>query len=255
MIDLENAKKEFKKYISNYDINNLNIERKVEHSYRVAEISKRIAKSLDISNEEAEVAELIGLLHDIAKIDQKSNMSIYKDLENVEHGNAATIILERNNYIRKYIKNDKYDNIIKTAIINHSKYEIERRLDNKTLMFCKIIRDADKVDIFYEAINIFWKNKKCIENGISKKVEDDFKNKKQVLNQDKITELDKVVSIISFIYDINYMESFKLIKENDYINKIIDKFEIKDIKVKEQFEEIRKIANKFIENKIQKERL
>ena len=39
-----------------------------------------------------------------------------------------------------------------------------------------------------------------------------------------------------------------------HINKIIDKFEIENTKVKEEFEEIRKIANKYIENKIQKER-
>ena len=48
MIDLENAKNEFKKYISNYDLNNPEITRKVGHSYRVAEISKRIAKSLNL---------------------------------------------------------------------------------------------------------------------------------------------------------------------------------------------------------------
>ena len=44
MVDLENAKKEFKKYISNYDINNPNIERKIGHSYRVAKTSKKIAE-------------------------------------------------------------------------------------------------------------------------------------------------------------------------------------------------------------------
>ena len=64
----------------------------------------------------------------------------------------------------------------------------------------------------------------------------------------------KAIGIISFIYDINYIESFKIIKENDYINKIMDKFEIENNKVKEEFEEIRRIANKYIENKIQKER-
>lgn len=41
-----------------------------------------------------------------------------------------------------------------------------------------------------------------------------------------------------------------MIKENDYINKIMNKFEIRDRDVKEQFEEIRNIANKYIEDKI-----
>lgn len=255
MIDLENAKKEFEKYISKYNLNNPEIARKVGHSYRVAKISKKIAKSLNLEQEEIEVAELIGLLHDIAKIDQKSESKIYKDLEHIEHGDAAVIILEKNNYIRKYVKDNKYDEIIKTAIINHSKYEITKNIqDEKTLMFCKIIRNSDEIDIIYQAQEIFWKDKTKIQDGISQKVLKDFKEEKQILNQDKITQLDKAIAIISFIYDINYIEGFKIIKENDYINKIIDKFEIENTKVKEQFEEIRKIANKYIENKIQKER-
>ena len=155
-----------------------------------------------------------------------------------------------NEYIRKYIENSQYDKIIKIAIFNHNKYEIEENLEQKTILFCKIIRDSDKLDILYEAQEIFWKDKTKIQDGISQKLLRDFKDNKQILNQDKKTQLDKAITIISFIYDINYLESLKIIKENDYINKIIDKFEIEDTKVKEEMEKIRKIANKYIENKI-----
>ena len=71
------------------------------------------------------------------------------------------------------------------------------------------------------------------------------------LNQDKITQLDKAIAIISFIYDINYLESFKMIKEKNYINKIVNKFEIEDDDLKEQFEEVRSIANNYVEDRIE----
>lgn len=256
MVDLENAKKELKKYISNYDIKNPEITRKVNHSYRVAKISRKIAETLNLEKEEIEIAELIGLLHDIGRFEQQTIYKTYEDIESIDHGELGVKILKEKEYIRKYIKNNKYDEIINKAIFNHNKYKIENDIkDRKTLMFCKIIRDSDKLDILYEAIEIFWKNKTKIKDGISKKVLEDFKDKKLILNQDKITQLEKAIGIISYIYDINYIESFKIIKENDYINKIMDKFEIENNKVKEEFEEIRKIANKYIENKIQKERL
>ena len=255
MIDILKAKRTFAEYVKNYDIKNDKIRLKIEHIERVSQIAKKLATKLELEEEDIKLAELIGLLHDIAKIDQKSESTIYKDVEHIEHGDAAAIILEKNNYIRKYVKDNKYDEIIKTAIINHSKYEIAKNIqDEKTLMFCKIIRNSDEIDIIYQAQEIFWKDKTKIQDGISQKVLKDFKEEKQILNQDKITQLDKAIAIISFIYDINYIEGFKIIKENDYINKIIDKFEIENTKVKEQFEEIRKIANKYIENKIQKER-
>lgn len=255
MINLENAKKEFEKYISNYDIKNKEIARKVGHSYRVPEISKKIAKRVNLNNEEIEVAELIGLLHDIGRFEQQTVYKTYKDAKSIDHAELGVKILEKEKYIRKYIKNDQYDEIIKKAIFNHNKYEIEKDIkDEKILIFCKIIRDSDKLDILYEADKIFWKDKIKVRDRISQKVLKDLKNGKQILNQDKITELDKAIGIISFIYDINYIESFKIIKENDYINKLIDKFEIKDNRVKEEFEEIRKIANNYIDSEIQKGR-
>lgn len=252
MIDLENAKKEFKKYVSNYDINNEKINKKIEHSYRVANISKKISKSLKLNNEDIEVATLIGLLHDIGRFEQQTKYKTFKDADSVDHGKLGREILSNNSYIRKYIEDNKYDDIIKIAIYNHNKYSIKIGLNPKILMFCKIIRDSDKLDIFYEAVEIFWKEKEYCKETISKEVLKDFKKERQILNQDKKTQLDKAIAIISFIYDINYTESFKIIKENEYINKIIDKFKIENEKVKEQFEEIRKIANKYIENKIQK---
>ena len=250
MVDLDKAKKEFEKYINNYDLKDPQIERKIGHSYRVAEISKKIAKSLNLSDEEIEIATLIGLLHDIGRFEQQMKYRTFEDIYSLDHGKLGIQILESYNYIRKYIKDDKYDNIIKTSIFNHNKYEIESGLDEKTMMYCKIIRDSDKLDIFYEAIEMYWKYKVKVNNGISSKVLIEFTSERLILNQDKITQLDKSIAIISYIYDIYYQESFKMIKENDYINKIMNKFEIEDRYVKEQFEKVRSIANNYVENKI-----
>ena len=130
MIDLLNAKKEFKKYMGNYDLVNSEIERKVGHSYRVAEISGEIARSLNLTDEEIELATLIGLLHDIGRFEQQTRYGTYDDTYSIDHGKLGVEILEENNYVRNYIKDDKYDNIIKTSIYNHNKYDIENTLQN-----------------------------------------------------------------------------------------------------------------------------
>jgi len=69
-MDIEKAKKEFIKYTNNYDLQNDNITRKIGHSIRVMEISESIAKDLDLTKEQIELATLIGLLHDIARFEQ-----------------------------------------------------------------------------------------------------------------------------------------------------------------------------------------
>ena len=54
----------------------------------------------------------------------------------------------QNNLIRKFIDDDKYDEIISKAIYNHNKYKIQEGLNEIELLQCKIIRDADKLDNF-----------------------------------------------------------------------------------------------------------
>lgn len=251
-IDLEKAKQEFINYTSKYDIKNEHISRKVGHSIRVMNISKRIAIKIGLTQDEIKIAEIIGLLHDIARFEQFTQFETFNDLNSFDHGNYALEILDKD--IRKYIQNDKYDEIIKIAIKNHNKFEIEEGLKEKELVFAKLIRDADKIDIIYEAVEMFWKG---IENQInntkiSERVEKQFKSYKQIKrgkDDEKIPNIDEVIGVIAFIFDVNCRESFEIIKKEDYINKILNRFDLKDQKSKEKIEEVRNIANIYINEK------
>lgn len=248
-IDLEKAKHEFIEYTSKYDTKNEHISRKIGHSIRVMNISKEIATKIGLTQEEIKIAELIGLLHDIARFEQYTQFETFNDLNSFDHGNYALEILDKD--IRKYIENDEYDEIIRKAIKNHNKFEIEEGLTEKELVFAKLIRDADKIDIIYEAVEMFWKG---IENQInntkiSESVEKQFKNYKQIKrdkNSEKEPNIDEVIGVIAFIFDVNYRESFEIIKKEDYINKILTRFDLKDQKSKEKIEEVRNIANIYI---------
>ena len=149
-INLKNAKQEFIRYTEKYDLNNEHIKGKQEHSIRVMNISRQIAESLKLTPEEIEVATLIGLLHDIARFEQYKKYGTFKDLESIDHGDFGAEILEKD--IRKYIENNKYDEIIIKAVKNHNKFKIEEGLTYEEELFAKIIRDADKLDLFYHSV-------------------------------------------------------------------------------------------------------
>lgn len=247
IIDIMKAKEEFIKYTQNYDLKDSHINGKQTHSIRVMEISKQIAEGLKLQEEEIKLAKLIGLLHDIARFEQYTRYGTFKDALSIDHGNLGVEILNKD--IRKYINTNKCDEIIKIAIKNHNKYKIQEGLTKEQELFAKIVRDADKIDILYESIDIFWKGKEdeIEKSEISKDVFLQFKNKKQIQRENKQTAIDNVVSVIAFIFDINFKSSFEIIKNNDYINKVIDRYNIKNKKTKEELEEIRKIANEYIE--------
>lgn len=245
MIDLEKAKNEFINYTNNYDLNNPHITRKIYHSLRVMEASKKIAENLNLTKEQIELATLIGLLHDVARFEQRKRYGTYYDKKSVDHGDLAVELLEENNFIRTFIEDDKYDEIIKVAIKNHNKYEIEP-LEGEKLLQAKIIKDADKIDIFYQLAYQFAKDKNAIENSeISEDYINQLKQGKCIYRNADESAIDELVLITSFIYDIHFDSSLKLIKEENYIGKMFEQFNFNE-KTKKQVEEILEIANSFL---------
>ena len=77
MIDLEKCKDEFLKYTEKYDLNNDNLKRRQLHSLRVMKKSRIIAQSLKLSEEEIQIATLIGLLHDIGRFEQYTKYNTF----------------------------------------------------------------------------------------------------------------------------------------------------------------------------------
>ena len=55
MIDIEKCKEEFINYVKKYDLEKDGIKRKYEHSLRVMEDSKKLAKLLNLNDGEVEI--------------------------------------------------------------------------------------------------------------------------------------------------------------------------------------------------------
>nr|WP_305132970.1 HD domain-containing protein [Thomasclavelia cocleata] len=227
------------------------------HTYHVAENAKKIAQELKLSKEDIELAELIGILHDIGRFEE---LKITKELNSVkfDHAGHGSKMLFEEDMIRKFIEDSQYDNIIKKSIENHSRLEIEENLDERTLLHSKIIRDADKIDnyrvkkdekveaIFPKRVN---KIEDMEESKLSDKVYNTVLDKKCVDIHNRVTPLDFWVCILAFTFDLNFEVSYKIVKENDYINVLVDRFEYRDEETKNRMEKVRKIINGYIDEK------
>lgn len=246
MVDINNAQKNFLKYVQNYDLNNENIKRKEQHSLRVMAISKKIAEELKLSEEEIKLATLIGLIHDIGRFEQYTKWKTFSDRISTNHGVLGSKILEENNFIRTFVTENKYDEIIKKAIINHNKYQIDENLNKTELLYSKIIRDADKIDILYEvADGILMKDVDLRDLCISENYFRQFHSKKTIKIADEQNDLDKLILKIAFIFDLNFECSKKIIKEEKYIERILNRFEFKNEKAINQIREIKTIIKNF----------
>lgn len=223
MIDIDHAYEEFRKYVSNYNPENSRIALKIGHIERVAHISRKIAESLNLSEEEIKLAELIGLFHDLGRFEQVRIADTFSDKDSgINHGELSVKVLFEDSLIRNYLKETEYDNIIKIAVRNHNRAFIESNITEKELLFAKIIRDADKLDIFYtitidEFLAIFW-----YDNFDSEKISDtvmhQFENGGLINYADIHTNADMLLAFYAYVYDLNFESSLKHLAENKYLD-------------------------------------
>ena len=251
----EYAKNRFDKFISdNFDIKNDIVERKVTHTYNVVKMAEYIATDLKLSEEDKELAKLIALLHDIGRFLQaKEFNNLLAASKKVDHAALGAKLLFENNFIREFVKDDSFDNIIKLAILNHNKYELtNNNFTDRQLLHCRLIRDADKTDNYRvkstaNVNSMAGITKEEIENSfITDKVYKTFMSKRTIFKNDRKTAIDIWISYIAFIFDLNFSSSLKYIKENDYINILVNRFDYKNNDTKEKMEYIRNFANDFV---------
>lgn len=221
-MDFEKCKLAFEEYISNYDLKDKMINLKYRHSYAVSELMAELSYRLDLSKEEITLAKIIGLLHDIGRFEQWNKNHSFKDDE-TNHANEACEYLFTEGHIRDFVGSDKYDSIIEKAIRYHNKYEVPN-MEEKELLFTKMVRDMDKVDIYKQSAIHFDYNFKAEE--ISDEVLKSFKEEKMIDDKNKHSKSDTIIKILSYIYDINFDESFDILVNTDNFDLFLSVIEV-----------------------------
>lgn len=255
MIDMLMARKAFADYVKKYDIQNDKIKLKVEHIERVSQIAKKLAIKLELIKEDVALAELIGLLHDIGRFEQIKKFNTFNDRNSVNHGEFGVHVLfnSKDGIIRNFIKDTKYDDIIKKAIINHNKdaLEIPEDLTTRELLHTKIVRDSDKIDILYILTvakkETAWEKADLADDVISEEIYKEFMEKGRIDYSKKKSSVDTLIGHFAYIFDFNFPDSIQYIKEQNYIEKIYNRFEFHDQKTMRQYQKIYEKVSKYME--------
>ena len=241
---------EFIKYTNNYLDLGYKVELKVNHTFRVKKLCKKLASSLNFNDDDILLAEVCGLLHDIGRFEQIKMFDSFSD-RNIDHGDLGIEILKNDNFIHKFNSNRDDDNLILNTVKYHNKFMIDENLSDREKTFCNIVRDADKIDILFIEINDMLEISE-IDDSFSPKVMESLINHELVLKSDIKTKADHLAINLGYIFDINFKYSINYLKENDYFNKLIDRYLSISLNdgFKDQLEKIRLVINKYMEDLI-----
>lgn len=241
-----------KKFYGEDSVVNQNIKLKERHTLNVAKHSVNIARSLNLTEDEVITAEIIGLFHDIGRFEQFRTYKTFKDFISVNHATLGIKILEEN----KILKNldDKREKIIVKAISLHNTIELPSNLNEEEALFCKLIRDADKLDIFRVIIEYENERKNnpnpALDNlpftpGYNKEMLGDIFSNRKISNSSLKNYNDRKLYELSWITDLNFTFSFNYIKEKKVLGILIN-----CLPENEEINEVYKHLEQYIENYI-----
>ncbi len=236
-INKERALKAFKDYVINYDAGNINIALKIAHTYRVAKISERIAKSIINEQYSVDFAWLLGLLHDIGRFEQVTKYGTFKDALSVDHAELGADILFCDNLFDIFISQkesgltlkefQKMKTVAETAIRLHNKLKLPENMDTKTEIYAKILRDADKADIFRVLTEPPYDecyhnmNNLTVKAGIMQCVKEHRCVPRETsISQDN--ELEILIARCCMAFELEYQESRAIVIEQGYLKKLLE---------------------------------
>ena len=222
---MEQALNAFKKYVDEFDKKNPNIALKIAHTYRVVELALELSKRLDLNEQDTNLLMLIGLLHDIGRFYQVQLHDSYSDFL-FDHATYGVKYLFEEGHIRDFITDDTNDEIIKNAIYYHNRHtDVIPKFNDRMMMFVKLIRDIDKIDIYFAA---YLKAKTIFSRSeITASCLEEFKNKKLVHKIADEKKSDNFICLCAFIYDFNYCESVEIL-EKGYVDMYFSNVKVLD---------------------------
>ncbi len=254
-INREQVKSAFYNYVCDYDINNIKIKLKLDHTYRVADMCDAISNDIHLSQEDRDIAWLSGMLHDIGRFEQLKKYNTFKDSISCDHAELSADILFKDGNISLFTDDNKYNDLLDKVIRLHNKYLLPEDLSERELLFANLLRDADKIDILKVTCDtprteIYDLPEEAFTSAaITPAVYDDVMAEHNVNREHSATPVDSIIGHIAFIYGIVFKESLRQIKSQGYLSQIMS-FESDNPETVEKLETIREKVNAYIERRL-----
>ncbi len=227
---------------------------KEKHTGYVTSNCVELAKFLNLSNHDVELAEIIGLFHDVGRFYQYQKYKTFNDAQSEDHAELAFKVIEGLEFFNE-LSVDDYE-LVKFAIKNHNKKVIEPCDDDRKIFFAKLIRDADKLDI-YRVLLPYLKQENADKmpnfiTGRSPDISPDFVEKfvrgEQTDYNSIRTNGDRKIVRLMWIYDVNFKWTMEKIVQRGYIDKIVENLPMNE-KIAEGVRRLRGYVEQVINGK------
>jgi putative nucleotidyltransferase with HDIG domain len=220
-----------------------NIILKEVHTSLVCKNILALAEDLSLNAHKKLLAETVALFHDIGRFPQYARFRTFKDSISVNHGLLGAETLSRENLLHMLPHDEQ--RIIIESVKFHNAFSVPKKENEEVIFFTRLVRDADKLDIWRVFIEYYESSSEGKASAVGLGLPDTPEYSTEVLSclyRKEIVSLSKIKTLndfkllqLSWIFDLNYGPAFQLLRDRNYIGRIIAKLppaeEIKKLSV------------------------
>lgn len=230
--DLKNLKKWFADYVSAFYTDdyyyNFALNVKKEHTMRVCDNIVMIGGKLGMSKPDLIIAETTALFHDLGRFKQFKKYGTFNDMISENHARLGLREMVAHKVLSICLKAEK--ELIIKAVNYHNSLKLPSGENERTLHFIRLIRDADKLDIWKVFLEFFHEKNNRQNNVFVLDLPDEpeYSNEfiealhSQTMASTKAMKTlnDFKLLQIGWVYDLSFVPAFQVVQRHNIIERI-----------------------------------
>jgi hypothetical protein len=231
---LTTLKSWFDKFVASHycddEFINANVKIKYEHTRFVCEEMLYLADELKLNENQRSLAESIALLHDVGRFPQFVKYRTFNDPRSINHCQLALDVIQKENVLDGLPAEEQKS--IETAVKYHGAKVLPPNLSGDSLLFSKMIRDADKIDIYRVVTRAYIQHRDDPDNfkleiefpdlpGYTPAILDAVLAGRLIEYRHLHCWNDMKLLVLGWVYDVNFPATLKRIRQRGYIETIL----------------------------------
>jgi hypothetical protein len=207
-----------------------NVELKEHHTRNTCREVREIVRSLGLSENEQLIAETVGLFHDLGRFEQFRDYRTFADAKSVNHACHSAHLVTKFNLLKDLPAVEQ--DLITSAIRLHNVKNLPTDLAPDVLLYARIIRDADKMDIyrvFHHYYDLLRTDPDGVKANLDLSVTSEYTpavlaalNERRSIDYSSLrTSTDMTLLHLQWVYDIYFVASIKRIKHSGHLAELI----------------------------------
>ncbi|MDR1648674.1 MAG: HD domain-containing protein [Synergistaceae bacterium] len=234
-VDLEEIQRWFDRYTRSFDLSVSMIEMKRRHSLGVMRVGERVARALSWPEDEARTGIAACLLHDTGRFTQYRDFGTYYDGVSIDHGERGFEVLRAELFCGPDGRGGPADDEGREAVLQavrwHNKKELPADIPRGMAPFCRLARDADKLDVFALVRSRMEEGtvgdllpRHKIDAPLSPRLLDEVEAYGSGSYKNAFSLLDFLLIQLTWALDLNFVPSLQIIEESGVLSSIRDRF-------------------------------